>query len=88
MTFLMIMPSRPSQPAMQKKPNWKPVSHNPNTMPMSESGRISRMISGWRKLPNRATRMTTRRMKASGKYFVSAAIASFWSLYCESQKKV
>lgn len=38
MTFLTIMPSSPSHPAMGKKPKSKPVSSIPTATPMSDRG--------------------------------------------------
>ena len=88
MTFFIIIPSNPNQPAMQKKPNWNPVMSNPITIPMMDSGRIRNIIRGCLKLPNSITSITISIIMARGKYLVNAYIASFWSLYCESQKKV
>ena len=71
------MPNNPSHPAIQKKPNWNPVSNNPNTIPMSDNGRIRKMISGCRKFPKSMTRMIISMIMAKGKYLVNAAMASF-----------
>ena len=76
MTFLIIMPNSPSHPAMGKNPKSKPVSSIPTAMPIRESGNTQRMMTGWRKLPNSATRIITRNRNAIGKYFISASIAS------------
>ena len=87
MTFLIIIPSKPSQPAIGKKPNSKPVSNIPIATPIRDKGRIHKMITGSRKFPNKATRITISNKKASGKNLTIACIASPWSLNCESQKK-
>ena len=48
---------------------------------------MHRIMIGWRKLPNNATRITTSIKNARGKNLAIACIASPWSLYWASQKK-
>ena len=73
---------------MGKKPKSNPVSNIPTATPIRDNGSMHRIMIGWRKLPNNATRITTSIKNARGKNLAIACIASPWSLYWASQKKL
>lgn len=73
---LMIIPSKPNQPAIGKNPKSKPVSSIPTATPIRERGSIHRMIPGSRKFPNKATKSLSA-LKCQWENLASACKPSF-----------
>ena len=58
-TFLITIPNNPNQPAIKEESKSNPVKSIPTATPIMDSGRTHRIMTGSRKLPNKATRITT-----------------------------